>query len=438
MAGEPKVASGRLINCTSCGANILIRAQGLSVVAVCDKCQSELDTTDETLRVLTTLKQRQRRAQVIELGGRGRVHGNLYECIGYMERSDDSGVYMWSEYLLFNPARGFRWLTEFDGHWNYTKVTKNPPRNAESYQPSIHYLDKDYHLFHKGHAKVQFVRGEFNWQVKVGERVTVRDYISPPEMLSFEGDEKEAIWSVSTYIEADKIRDGFGIKEAMPPQTGVGPNQPTTLAETSSGILGYFAMFILALFMLQTFFVLTADRAVVFRTEATHDPMDPVKTKVTPPFELKGYRSNLLFDLDTNLNNGWLSVSADLINEETGESLAFEHGAETYTGRDSDGTWREGSRHAELIISSVPAGRYHINYETDSRSGPSWMQANSMNPMSYGLTVWRNVPTWSNLLWAMGVLTIFPVFAWWRSRSFEVNRWSTSDFSPYFSEDEDD
>ncbi len=30
-------------------------------------------------------------------------------------------AYSWHEYVLFNPYKGFRYLTEYDGHWNDTQ-----------------------------------------------------------------------------------------------------------------------------------------------------------------------------------------------------------------------------------------------------------------------------------------------------------------------------
>ena len=30
--------------------------------------------------------------------------------------------YYWQEYLLYNPAVGFRWLVESDGHWSYVSA----------------------------------------------------------------------------------------------------------------------------------------------------------------------------------------------------------------------------------------------------------------------------------------------------------------------------
>ena len=55
---------------------------------------------------------------------------------------------------------------------------------------------------------------------------------------------------------------------------------------------------------------------------------------------------------------------------------------------------------------------------------------------AFGKWARRDVTTWSNFWFAFVLLTIVPAFLWWRTRSFEKSRWSTSDFSPYWSEDD--
>lgn len=439
MVGEKKAPpSAKVLNCPACGASVVIRAQGHSVTAICSSCNSQIDPNEDSLRVLSKIKQTQERTQVIELGKRGKIHGTLWEAIGYMERSDETGIFTWSEYLLFNPMKGFRWLTEFNGHWNYVVTTKNQPHLSVTGQEAA-YLDKTYHLFHQGQARVNFVMGEFYWQVRQGSTVIVHDYINPPEMLSSEKDDSEVVWSISEYIKPQVVKEGFAITTPMPLEIGVAPNQPSTLLKSSRDVLNAYGIFLGILVLLQVIFVFFAKNEVVFRGNYTFSVNDPEKLKVTPQFELTGGTSNLQIDLDVpRLYNGWLEIEADLINDDTGENMEFEHGTEVYHGRDSDGSWKEGSTSNDLILSRVPAGKYHINFQTASLSGSTWASVNEPLETSYEVQVRRGVPTWKNFLWAIALLSIFPVVTWWRNRSFEVNRWSTSDFSPYYSGNDED
>ena len=58
------------------------------------------------------------------------VRGDEYDVIGFQERTTvtvDQMPESWREYLLFNPAKGFRYLTEYNGHWNYIKPIQSMP-----------------------------------------------------------------------------------------------------------------------------------------------------------------------------------------------------------------------------------------------------------------------------------------------------------------------
>src|SRR5688500_12221929 len=101
----------KVFNCPTCGAGLLVRAQGQTLVVVCRSCGSTIDVTDENYRILSTVKAKTTLEPLIPLGTRGKCRGHTWEAIGFMQRCDSSGIYCWREYLLFNPYQGFRWLT---------------------------------------------------------------------------------------------------------------------------------------------------------------------------------------------------------------------------------------------------------------------------------------------------------------------------------------
>ena len=47
-----------------------------------------------------------------------------------VDTADDS--YSWDEYLLFNPYKGFRYLTEYNGHWNFVQVQTALPEQIQA------------------------------------------------------------------------------------------------------------------------------------------------------------------------------------------------------------------------------------------------------------------------------------------------------------------
>ena len=57
----------------------------------------------------------------------------------------------------YNPAIGFRWLVESDGHWSY--VTSVPPGEVVESGNRALYGGKSFKIFQDATARVEFVEG---------------------------------------------------------------------------------------------------------------------------------------------------------------------------------------------------------------------------------------------------------------------------------------
>jgi Domain of unknown function (DUF4178) len=422
-ASKPKPIAKSFL-CTGCGAPVTIRYPGASLSVVCPNCHSVMDATNENYRILSTAYARSASyVPLLELGSRGKLKGRTWEVIGYMVRSDVVSHYDWNEYLLFNPYYGFRWLTEDAGHWNFVTTVKRKPELTGGDVIAI--LDeRKYKLFNTGRTQVDYVLGEFYWRVAVGSYVRSTDYIDPPQMLSMEKDEKEVIWSVAEYIPAEQIQEAFKAKK-LPLPTGVSATQPATALELWKQMRLLLMIFCAVITCAQVCITSQSLNAGALTYSNQFAPNTKRADITTPVFELIKNKANVEIDFHAPVSNSWFFVSGELVNNTTGESFPFDKSIEFYSGTDSDGYWSEGGDHASVLISSVPQGKYYINFDTESG------EFKTPDMVTLDIAVKRDVPSYDNYFWTLLWLCILPAISWMKMRQVEVARWSNSDFSPY-------
>jgi uncharacterized protein DUF4178 len=421
--GGPPAPTVKALNCPQCGAALTIRAAGQSVTVVCPQCLSILDARNPTLQILQKFTDQMRISPRIPLGTRGRLHGDEYETIGFQMRTiTEEGIdYSWAEYLLFNPYQGFRYLTEYDGHWNDVKTLKSIPQRATVRgSRAVIVLGKSFRHFQKATARTTYVLGEFPWQVRVGDTATVEDFVAPPLIVSAETDAGETTWSLGEYISGARVWESFQLPGTPPPTIGVYANQPSPTGE-SAGELWQLYLYFLAVVVLAAIGFWTFDR----QEEVFHDTYyysrqpggDP--SFVTDVFELKGRPSIVELSIHAELSNSWMYFAFALINETTGQAYDFGRELSYYFGTDSDGSWSEGSKDDRVWIPTVPAGRYYLRVEPEADPG--------LRGASYQLHVRRDVPVASFFVFAALALGLPPALGVWRAVSFESARWTESD-----------
>jgi hypothetical protein len=417
------------LKCGNCGAPLVIKAPGQSQSIVCDHCGSIADATDPGVRVVQTVAQRARITPRIPLGVSGDWHGARYQVIGFQRRTITvEGVdYSWDEYVLFNPHHGFRYLSEYGGHWNDIAVLDETPVDGRLPKDGADLRGRHYRHFQSAQARTAFVLGEFPWIVKVGEKVRVDDYVAPPFLLSREGTAKDATWSLGTYVQGDAIWRAFSLDGTAPRAEGVFANQPSPFAGRRSQYWRTFAGFA-ALLAVAAFLRLITSGSNVFDARYRFDPSAPNPAFVTEPFELSGRPSNVEVALDSDLRNNWMHVSLALINNETGEGLDFDRDLEYYFGVEDGSSWQEGSPRGSIVLPTVAPGRYYLRVEPDGNPG-------DRSPIDYSIRVRRDRPAWLFYAIALGLLAVPPLLVTVRYASFEHTRWSESD---YAENDEDD
>ncbi len=246
---ETTHVSALKLSCPKCAGALTLYAPDDSLRVTCPSCSAMLDVSNGKLAYLQTLKIKKVHP-VLPLGSQGKLQGNEYTVIGFMERFVlYKGIsFPWTEYLLYSNSSGFRWLVNSSDHWSFVEQIDFP--SAWPPPDLVQYKSKSYRKYDGGLATVSYVLGEFSWRVEIGEASETVDYIAPPHMLSFErtstfnanntdvSAEKQKKGSPSklgsaeinvsraTYISVDELEEAFGVSEIRRPW-GVGPIQPS-------------------------------------------------------------------------------------------------------------------------------------------------------------------------------------------------------------------
>src|SRR5260370_15083378 len=412
------------LNCPNCGAAMQIRGFEHTLTVVCPQCLSILDAKDPNLQVLQKFNAKTVMTLLIALGSRGLWHGTVYEVIGLQQRTPQEGgaLYSWGENLLFNPYMGFGGFAEYNGPWIDVRTLRALPQPGFGIgaKPHMQFAGTTYAHFSTAQAVTSYVLGEFPWQIRRGETVAAKDYIAPPKILSSESTTSETVWSIGEYVSGAEIWQAFKLPGAPPKPAGVYLHQPGRSVE----LWGVYGKFLLIAFALLMTGYLFSSNEEVFRQRYSFGGAgaQAEASFVTPVFELQGRNTNVEISTKTDLANNWTYFNYALINQDTVQAYDFGREVSYYSGRDSDGSWTEGSAGDTATLPNIPAGHYYLRVEPE-------MAANSRS-LDYEISVQRDVPR-SSWFWLIAILlAIPPLWMTFRKFSFESQRWRESDYAP--------
>jgi len=421
------------MGCPNCGGPLSLSAPDKTERVTCPNCNSLLDVNQGNLTYLKSLTPTDvDKSFVLPIGAEGTFKdGVKFKIIGAVVRSVtiEGETYYWHEYLLYNPAVGFRWLVHSDNHWNFVEPVNAAEVSADANllgARSAVFNGKKFKIFQDSPAVVQYVKGEFYWRVEQGETVRAIDYVAAPLMLSQESTENEINWSIGVYMTNAEIEKAFGISD-LPKPWSVAPNQPfTSRFYYTWGLLPLLLLIVVALFMVPfagiTSAVLSQQLTLAPMTNAT-----AAQTAFSQPFDIKANR-NIRISASAPVSNSFAELDVDLVNDQSQEVESVSIPIEYYFGSDSDGAWTEGSKDQDATLSSLPAGKYTLRVEG---TWQDWQQ-----PMPVSLKVEQSVNRGVNFLCAFLVLLIVPVLGLFRKIAFESRRWKDSMFSTSDSEEE--
>jgi hypothetical protein len=425
---EPTRGQSAALSCPNCGAAVALRAAGLSMAAVCGSCGSLIDTADPKFQLIDIARRREMYEPIIPLGRRGTFSGIEFECIGFMRRRDQSGD-AWFEYLLFNPFAGFRWLVTFRGHWSLVEQLLDQPDWASG---DVTHSGETYRLFATGTAEVTYVMGEFYWKVRVRERTEVADFIHPPFVLSREAypNLKEVTWSHGEYLHGAEVQAAFKMEEPVSEPRGAYLNQPNPHTESARSLRRWAPLFACLFVGIQLLSAYRSANQVVYQDTLNLRPGETNRLELGKAFAVKGGVQPLEVSVHAPVDNSWMELEVDLVNATNQQTRTFTLPLEYYHGWD-DGSWSEGRQRNSTVLTAVDPGTYYVVAELAGADS-------SITEIPVEVTVTRDVIVWSNFWLGLIGLMAYPSYRWLREHTFERERWSMSDYSPYAGASDDD
>lgn len=410
----PEVKSTRTLKCPACGAPAELRAPGQTQAYACAYCGSDLSVDEHggaSELVLVSRAQKATWKPTLPLGARGKLGGLPWVIIGAMERSVrvDGVRYPWTEYLLHNPYRGFRWLSEdAAGQWSLIQRLPGVPARVGSNR--VAWRDERFNHFQSGRAVVDNVLGEFTWEVHKGDEAQTDDYVSPPRMLSRESTGDEEVWTLGTWLPAKGVGEAFGKSLSEP--FGVAPHQPNPWQERGARAGAYTTAAIgcgaaVMLWILQS---ITSASEVLLEQSWQVGGSTSEEVYVSNAFEIPDKaRRNLEIAVDSSLDRQDAELHVAVVHQGTGDAWLPE-----LDEADNEGSAR---------ISSPPPGKAMVRVEV--AKDPARPTA------GYGATVQvkvlRDTPWRTPLYFALLIPLFAPIALLLASGQFEQRRWANSD-----------
>lgn len=421
-----------MVSCQKCkGAISIYHLDGCDHL-ICSHCNAYLvKTVGKEFQFKKPLKKLEF-VPVLALGSIGTIGGEQFKVIAYLEKREQGTSYKWREYLLFSHAKGYATLSEFDGHWSIIKGKEFHPDLAElksNYNSSIRYINADFHLFNKYTPQIISGIGEFGEDI-LGEKIKVVEFIAPPFLLVKESQGSTSNFYLGEYITEKELAQAFNIdKNVFPTKIGVGAIQPSNYLDRWNSlftITGLVLILVLVLHLLIGY--LKPEKELFYESfNLVHHQVnsnDVIKSFTTPSFEVTDESSNLEFHISSAVSDNWLEASMVLVNEKDNRTWEVSKGFEFYSGYEGGESWSEGSRYAEVMLSNIPKGKYHINV---------YPYSGDPNRDTLQIKVTANASMWRNTLLTCLALCLYPAFCWYKMRNFEKKRWDNSNYSPFVS-----
>ncbi len=362
----------------------------------------------------------------LKLGAIGIVKDVKYMVTGMLNKKSVEDHSIWTEYTLYNPEKGYAWLTVYDGNWTFVEEMSVPPLYKwpyyqKDYSRYINYDNDVYTKFLIYNTLVIAGKGEFHYDLNSVESALTVEYIKPPYLISFTKTENEIMWFKGEYIENDLIRSGFDLDE-LPRKQSQGYLEEYKDQNRSRTALTLYliTLLIAALYMLVDNSIRDSTKVLNY-SEFEVLPIAMDHYKKVGEFKLHQNHQVLEFKFRcAELHNEWAYMDVELLEKKSGKTTYFNMPVEFYSGYDGGESWTEGDNENNAILSNMEKGEYSVGIKAIGSGN---------TPLTVNLSVEKNIPIFRNFFMLVLVASIVPLYHLYKSRKFEINRWLHSNLN---------
>lgn len=363
---------------------------------------------------------------LIPLSATGVIKGIRYQVIGYAVKQDNTEYKSkWREYVLYNRQEGYAFLSEYDGHWMYSREKEVAP--VISSQPEVKefmYNGATYRLYNRYGYRITAAVGEFPGKVFGDGYSRCREFIHPPYMWVEEEDSKVQVsYYLAEHISPGEVQKAFDTE--TPFAEGMGPLSPPFLKPLHILLVTVAAVLLLLITHLLSGYGNTETMVLEQQYDMFDTGSKSAPLFVSAPFSLPNRRNNLEITTYADVNDTWMEADFEVVNSKTGEVFGLSQGVEYYHGYEEGESWSEGSTNATDMISNLPAGNYFL------RTQLSQDTTTGQKVSAVTVRVRGNVAVHSNFYILLALLLIWPVVTYIRVWLANRARWYNSDYSPY-------
>ena len=417
----PVNRTAQAIRCPSCGKPYEGPRLESTRTVVCNACGSGLVLDEAEMRVLGKNVGKEPRF-TLKIGMPLTLEGTRYQVMGRLSYSEPEGKIEYSswEYVLYNPDAGYLWLSEEDGHFTLSRVghvrVAMPPIPVAKMKVNVG--EEAFRVYEKGIVTLRWVDGAIPWRATVGEKTRYTHLIKPPEYLDQEITGSEVEIFRGRYVTHEEIDEATGNTVKLPPTKGVYSCQPYTASAWIKGMWTVGGVFLLINCLLLLWALQTNRKPPILQERITAEQYS--KEHLTSPFEVPRDASVLRLKGSAPVNNSWLALDFALVDADERVVSQFGNDASYYHGKDSEGSWSEGSRSFGSYFKVNKAGAYRLLLHGQGGSGEKDPSRNE--PVDIAVFTGMAVPWYFVIPIIVSglVMVIEPI----RRMSFEARRWS--------------